>query len=72
MTAREIEVAGTEQGRAGCQVELAVEAGIQAAAREMVVAEAGHPAAERETAEAGQMAADWEVAEPGDCRTIPA
>ena len=53
-------------------MEWVVEAGIQAAAQEMVVAEAGHLAAERETAEAGLSAADWEVAEPGDCRTSPA
>ena len=39
---------------------MVVEAGIQVAAWEMVVAEAGHPAA------------DWEVAETGDCRTSPA
>ena len=53
-------------------MELVVEAGIQVAAWEMVVAEAGHPAADWEMAEAGLSAADWEVAETGDCRTSPA
>ena len=50
-------------------MEWVVEAGIQAAAQEMVVAEAGHLAADWEMAEAGLPAADWEVAETGDCRT---
>lgn len=53
-------------------MEWVVEAGIQAAAQEMVVAEAGHLAADWEMAEAGLPAADWEVAERGDCRTSPA